>query len=99
MLPLTASATTPSGTGTTMRSKSRSAGRWIHSTGMVCNLVDLDGFVQREILERFDLENLNTLAEFAQTVPRPRTCALRSTIFCSEASPALIWKRYESKRP
>src|SRR6185437_9284536 len=30
------------------------------STGMVCNLVDLDGFVQREILQRFDLENLNT---------------------------------------
>ena len=39
------------------------------STGMVCNLVDLDGFVQREILQRFDLENLNTRAEFAQTVP------------------------------
>jgi 6-pyruvoyltetrahydropterin/6-carboxytetrahydropterin synthase len=39
------------------------------STGMVCNLVDLDGFVQREILQRFDLENLNTHAEFMQTVP------------------------------
>ena len=39
------------------------------STGMVCNLVDLDGFVQREILERFDLENLNTRPEFMQTVP------------------------------
>jgi len=39
------------------------------STGMVCNLVDLDGFVQREILERFDHENLNTLADFAGTVP------------------------------
>jgi len=39
------------------------------STGMVCNLVDLDQFVRREVLERFDLENLNTQAEFAQTVP------------------------------
>jgi 6-pyruvoyltetrahydropterin/6-carboxytetrahydropterin synthase len=39
------------------------------STGMVCNLVDLDGFMQREILDRFDLENLNTLVEFAQAVP------------------------------
>jgi 6-pyruvoyltetrahydropterin/6-carboxytetrahydropterin synthase len=38
-------------------------------TGMVCNLVDLDGFVQREILERFDLQNLNTLQDFAQAVP------------------------------
>jgi 6-pyruvoyltetrahydropterin/6-carboxytetrahydropterin synthase len=39
------------------------------STGMVCNLVDLDGFVQREVLSRYDIENLNTLQEFAQTVP------------------------------
>jgi 6-pyruvoyltetrahydropterin/6-carboxytetrahydropterin synthase len=39
------------------------------STGMICNLVDLDGFVQREILERFDHQNLNMLTEFAQAVP------------------------------
>ncbi|HUD66438.1 MAG TPA: 6-carboxytetrahydropterin synthase [Candidatus Sulfotelmatobacter sp.] len=39
------------------------------STGMVCNLVDLDGFVENEVLSRYDLENLNTLKEFAQTVP------------------------------
>jgi 6-pyruvoyltetrahydropterin/6-carboxytetrahydropterin synthase len=39
------------------------------STGMVCNLVDLDGFVRREILERFDIQNLNTLPEFADLVP------------------------------
>src|SRR2546427_1105955 len=39
------------------------------STGMVCNLVDLDSFVRREILQRYDLENLNTRAEFMQTVP------------------------------
>ena len=39
------------------------------STGMVCNLVDLDSFVRREILQRYDLENLNTRAEFRQTVP------------------------------
>jgi 6-pyruvoyltetrahydropterin/6-carboxytetrahydropterin synthase len=38
-------------------------------TGMVCNLVDLDGFVHREILERFGLQNLNTLPEFAEEVP------------------------------
>jgi 6-pyruvoyltetrahydropterin/6-carboxytetrahydropterin synthase len=38
-------------------------------TGMVCNLDDLDGFVEREVLSRYDLENLNTLQEFAQTVP------------------------------
>lgn len=38
-------------------------------TGMVCNLVDLDGFVEREVLSRYDLENLNTLEEFTQNVP------------------------------
>ena len=39
------------------------------STGMICNLVDLDAFVEREVLARYDLENLNTLAEFAKNVP------------------------------
>jgi len=38
-------------------------------TGMVCNLVDLDGFVSREILGRFGHQNLNTLPEFASQVP------------------------------
>lgn len=39
------------------------------ATGMVCNLVDLDGVVEREVLSRYDLSNLNTLQEFAQGVP------------------------------
>src|ERR1700687_850893 len=39
------------------------------STGMICNLVDLDGFVEREVLSRYHLANLNTLQEFAQLVP------------------------------
>jgi 6-pyruvoyltetrahydropterin/6-carboxytetrahydropterin synthase len=39
------------------------------ATGMVCNLVDLDGAVEREVLARYDLENLNTLQEFAKNVP------------------------------
>ena len=39
------------------------------ATGMVCNLVDLDGFVEREVLDRYHLENLNTLKEFTQHVP------------------------------
>ncbi len=45
------------------------SGRVDESTGMVCNLMDLDGFVQREILQRFDHQNLNMIAEFARTVP------------------------------
>jgi 6-pyruvoyltetrahydropterin/6-carboxytetrahydropterin synthase len=38
-------------------------------TGMVCNLVDLDSFVNTQILERYDHQNLNLLSEFAQAVP------------------------------
>jgi 6-pyruvoyltetrahydropterin/6-carboxytetrahydropterin synthase len=36
---------------------------------MVCNLVDLDGFVHSQILERYDHQNLNLLSEFVQQVP------------------------------
>jgi 6-pyruvoyltetrahydropterin/6-carboxytetrahydropterin synthase len=39
------------------------------SIGMVCNLVDLDGFVEREVLSRYHLANLNMLQEFVQLVP------------------------------
>ena len=37
--------------------------------GMVCNLVELDDCVNREVVTRFDLENLNMCKEFAETVP------------------------------
>ena len=39
------------------------------STGMVCNLVDLDQCVEKEVLSRYHLENLNMLQEFSGTVP------------------------------
>src|ERR1700690_1212780 len=38
-------------------------------TGMICNLVELDDAVRREIIERFDHENLNVRPEFAEIVP------------------------------
>ena len=38
-------------------------------TGMVCNLVDLDGFVEKQVLSRYDIENLNVLKEFKEQVP------------------------------
>ena len=47
------------------------------STGMVCNLVDLDNFVHAEILERFDRQNLNTLPEFKQVVPTTENLCIR----------------------
>jgi 6-pyruvoyltetrahydropterin/6-carboxytetrahydropterin synthase len=40
------------------------------STGMIANLTDLDGFVEREILEPFDHKSLNEdVAAFRGTVP------------------------------
>jgi len=39
------------------------------TTGMVCDLVDLDQCVEREVLSRYHLENLNVMKEFAVTVP------------------------------
>jgi 6-pyruvoyltetrahydropterin/6-carboxytetrahydropterin synthase len=39
------------------------------STGMVCNLVELDDFVRSKVLDRFDIQNLNALPEFAESVP------------------------------
>jgi 6-pyruvoyltetrahydropterin/6-carboxytetrahydropterin synthase len=38
-------------------------------TGMVCNLVDLDNAVAREVLERYDHASLNCLPEFREHVP------------------------------
>ncbi len=38
-------------------------------TGMVCNLTDLDGFIEREVLARYGHENLNTIKEFTKEVP------------------------------
>ena len=45
------------------------SGQVDEATGMVCNLVDLDGFVHSEILDRFDHENLNVRPEFDRLVP------------------------------
>ncbi len=41
----------------------------VDENGMVCNLVDLDNCVQREVVTRFDVENLNLRPEFANAVP------------------------------
>ena len=38
-------------------------------TGMICDLGELDGFVNKQVVDRFDHQNLNTLNEFQQLVP------------------------------
>src|ERR1041385_4124188 len=45
-------------------------------TGMVCNLTDLDGFVEREVLARYEHVNLNTLPEFSRRVPTPENLCI-----------------------
>ncbi len=39
------------------------------ATGMVCNLADLDGFSNKEIIERFDHTNLSMMPLFEGKVP------------------------------
>jgi len=46
------------------------------ATGMVCNLADLDGFARENLLERFDHQNLNTLADFRELVPTTENLAI-----------------------
>jgi 6-pyruvoyltetrahydropterin/6-carboxytetrahydropterin synthase len=41
----------------------------VDGNGMVCDLVELDSCVQREVVTLFDLENLNSRPEFADAVP------------------------------
>lgn len=53
------------------------SGKVDEQTGMVCNLVDLDGFVNREVLEHYDHENLNMLPEFAEQVPTTENLCMR----------------------
>jgi 6-pyruvoyltetrahydropterin/6-carboxytetrahydropterin synthase len=45
------------------------AGRVERQTGMVCDLVELDRFVDEKIVQRFGHENLNMLMEFQSVVP------------------------------
>ena len=48
------------------------------ATGMVCNLADLDTFVQANVLERFDHQNLNTLEEFNKVVPTTENLCIQA---------------------
>jgi 6-pyruvoyltetrahydropterin/6-carboxytetrahydropterin synthase len=46
-------------------------------TGMVCDLGELDATVEREVLARFDHENLNLVPEFAGHIPSSENLAAR----------------------
>ena len=44
-------------------------------TGMVCDLGELDAVIEREVVERFGHEHLNSLPEFEHTVPTSENLA------------------------
>jgi 6-pyruvoyltetrahydropterin/6-carboxytetrahydropterin synthase len=44
---------------------------------MLCDLADLDSLVAREILDRFDHQNLNQLQDFGAIVPTTENLAIR----------------------
>ncbi len=46
-------------------------------TGMVCNLADLDGFVEQEILARYNESNLNCLEAFQNVVPTTENLSIK----------------------
>jgi 6-pyruvoyltetrahydropterin/6-carboxytetrahydropterin synthase len=46
-------------------------------TGMLCDLAALDSAVAREVLDRFDHQNLNLLQEFSTLVPTTENLAIR----------------------
>jgi 6-pyruvoyltetrahydropterin/6-carboxytetrahydropterin synthase len=48
------------------------------STGMICNLVDLDAFVHQQIVDRYDHQNLNTLPEFSDQVPTTENLCIQA---------------------
>jgi 6-pyruvoyltetrahydropterin/6-carboxytetrahydropterin synthase len=63
------------------------------ATGMVCNLADLNEFVQREVLDRFDHANLNTLPLFKERVPTTENLCLEIQRILSEGfKPAKVEK-------
>jgi 6-pyruvoyltetrahydropterin/6-carboxytetrahydropterin synthase len=47
------------------------------ATGMVCDLGALDAAVAREILDRFDHQNLNQLQDFVTIIPTTENLAIR----------------------
>jgi 6-pyruvoyltetrahydropterin/6-carboxytetrahydropterin synthase len=54
-------------------------------TGMVCDLGALDSAVSREILDRFDHQNLNELQDFSTTIPTTENLAIRVQQILSRA--------------
>ena len=55
-------------------------------TGMLCDLAALDAVVTREIIDRFDHQNLNQLEDFSGIVPTTENLAIRIQQILKRAS-------------
>ena len=64
------------------------SGQVAGDTGMVCNLVDIDGVVRRQILERFDHQNLNYAPEFRDLVPTTENLCIAIYNILKQSLPA-----------
>jgi 6-pyruvoyltetrahydropterin/6-carboxytetrahydropterin synthase len=60
-------------------------------TGMVCDLADLDGLVQKEVIDRFDHTNLNLQECFALQIPTTENlCKTIYNLLDQRCSPAAL---------
>ena len=59
----------PHGHGHNYRIEVTVAGQVDQKLGMICDLGELDAFVQNEVLDRYGVQNLNTFPEFKDVVP------------------------------
>jgi len=66
---------------------------------MICDLGELDSVVAREVLERFDHQNLNCLPEFSNAVPTSENLCKAIYQVCSCGCARLILKGCGSKKP
>jgi len=62
-------------------------------TGMVCDLVELDGTVRHEVLEPFDHQNLNLLDAFRNRVPTTENLVLEIQSRLEKALPQKLTLR------
>lgn len=70
------------------------AGRVNEATGMVVNLADLDQFAHCELLDRFDLTNLNSHSAFYEQVPSTENLCVELwrifQVFADQQSPVRL---------
>ncbi|HEX4022697.1 MAG TPA: 6-carboxytetrahydropterin synthase [Acidobacteriaceae bacterium] len=62
-------------------------------TGMVCNLADMDTFVQRAVVQRFDHQDLNHDPDFEKLVPTTENLCMKIHAIVKEGFPYAMLER------